>query len=136
MGKINIRGHIGDILVKKNVIALEQLQQALDILEQEPENSTRRLGQILFQDLDLNRHIVMKEIAEIYAFKEVLEDAESVSEEIIEHIKKNVEELNNDVIDELVVLKAVPFHRTPNSCLLYTSPSPRDRQKSRMPSSA
>ena len=25
---------------------------------------------------------------------------------------------------------------TGNSCLLYTSPSPRDRQKSRMPSSA
>ena len=25
---------------------------------------------------------------------------------------------------------------SPNSCLLYTSPSPRDRQKSRMPSSA
>ena len=24
----------------------------------------------------------------------------------------------------------------PGSCLLYTSPSPRDRQKSRMPSSA
>ena len=24
----------------------------------------------------------------------------------------------------------------PNNCLLYTSPSPRDRQKSRMPSSA
>ena len=24
----------------------------------------------------------------------------------------------------------------PTSCLLYTSPSPRDRQKSRMPSSA
>ena len=29
-------------------------------------------------------------------------------------------------------------HKAPslNSCLLYTSPSPRDRQKSRMPSSA
>ena len=26
--------------------------------------------------------------------------------------------------------------RTPPNCLLYTSPSPRDRQKSRMPSSA
>ena len=26
--------------------------------------------------------------------------------------------------------------RRPNFCLLYTSPSPRDRQKSRMPSSA
>ena len=26
--------------------------------------------------------------------------------------------------------------KIPNACLLYTSPSPRDRQKSRMPSSA
>ena len=28
------------------------------------------------------------------------------------------------------------FDKVGNSCLLYTSPSPRDRQKSRMPSSA
>ena len=28
------------------------------------------------------------------------------------------------------------YHRVIFSCLLYTSPSPRDRQKSRMPSSA
>src|SRR5674476_1435226 len=28
------------------------------------------------------------------------------------------------------------FHAMPGICLLYTSPSPRDRQKSRMPSSA
>ena len=27
-------------------------------------------------------------------------------------------------------------HAKPDACLLYTSPSPRDRQKSRMPSSA
>ena len=35
-------------------------------------------------------------------------------------------------------LAAVPnlFAPTDNPCLLYTSPSPRDRQKSRMPSSA
>ena len=29
-----------------------------------------------------------------------------------------------------------PNTLVPNTCLLYTSPSPRDRQKSRMPSSA
>ena len=28
------------------------------------------------------------------------------------------------------------YRRLPKRCLLYTSPSPRDRQKSRMPSSA
>ena len=30
----------------------------------------------------------------------------------------------------------IPFEVNALSCLLYTSPSPRDRQKSRMPSSA
>ena len=30
----------------------------------------------------------------------------------------------------------LPFDAGPEICLLYTSPSPRDRQKSRMPSSA
>ena len=34
-----------------------------------------------------------------------------------------------------VLLKCENLQRT-GSCLLYTSPSPRDRQKSRMPSSA
>ena len=37
-------------------------------------------------------------------------------------------------------IKIAPFAKQPGSwyidCLLYTSPSPRDRQKSRMPSSA
>ena len=36
--------------------------------------------------------------------------------------------VDNEIIDE--------FYSLFNTCLLYTSPSPRDRQKSRMPSSA
>ena len=32
--------------------------------------------------------------------------------------------------------RPAPPPATPSTCLLYTSPSPRDRQKSRMPSSA
>ena len=41
--------------------------------------------------------------------------------------------INEDIVvgGEKIVLMAGPC-----SCLLYTSPSPRDRQKSRMPSSA
>ena len=44
-----------------------------------------------------------------------------------------------DVFPEIVGknIKVVDYHdRQPWPCLLYTSPSPRDRQKSRMPSSA
>ena len=39
----------------------------------------------------------------------------------------------NPAIDDII---EEAFERTNISCLLYTSPSPRDRQKSRMPSSA
>ena len=36
----------------------------------------------------------------------------------------------------LVILYGANLYVWVNNCLLYTSPSPRDRQKSRMPSSA
>lgn len=115
MGKINIRRHIGDILVSKGVITDDQLQQGLAILGEEPAESSRRLGQILFQDLGLNRHIIMREIAEIYAFREVLPEEDRAPEEMVMHIKENVEELPEEIVDELVHHKAVPFKKTVSS---------------------
>ncbi len=41
-----------------------------------------------------------------------------------------------DMGDGLGVAFKIESHNHPSACLLYTSPSPRDRQKSRMPSSA
>jgi DNA polymerase-3 subunit alpha len=40
------------------------------------------------------------------------------------------------IIGDGPLVQDVPLYRGPKDCLLYTSPSPRDRQKSRMPSSA
>ena len=51
----------------------------------------------------------------------------------------NIDALHRLILDEL--LPKFQLHQLPEEeldalCLLYTSPSPRDRQKSRMPSSA
>ena len=52
------------------------------------------------------------------------------------------DKLSGDILQSVIQNKDFPFSRTFDmlntymSCLLYTSPSPRDRQKSRMPSSA
>ena len=59
-------------------------------------------------------------------------------------IIKSDGENNLDIIDNKYFNYPEEFRKrlskfilnTNNSCLLYTSPSPRDRQKSRMPSSA
>ena len=62
-------------------------------------------------------------------------------------ITEDEDERTPDVLPELpgfhVLVRPVSIKektkggkQRPNTCLLYTSPSPRDRQKSRMPSSA
>ncbi len=127
MGKINIRRHIGDILVRKGVVAPEQLEQALQILEEEPEESSRRLGQILFQDIGLNRHVIMREISKVYAFREILPDVEVVPDEVIETIKKNVERLPEETVDELVHHKALPYQQL-NGSLTIAAADPSDPQ--------
>lgn len=118
MGKINIRRHIGDILVNKGVITEEQLQKGLQILSEEPKESNRRLGQILSQDLGLNRHEIMKEISGIYAFREVLKDVENIPGEVLDHIKENVEDLEKEIVDELVHHKALPFQKNKDSIVI------------------
>ena len=57
---------------------------------------------------------------------------EEFSETMNAYLSGDAEEFVDGLIDLCVI--AIP--NTPNTCLLYTSPSPRDRQKSRMPSSA
>ncbi|MBN2731058.1 MAG: Flp pilus assembly complex ATPase component TadA [Balneolaceae bacterium] len=121
MSNVNTRRHIGDILVGREIITDEQLHRALSILKEEPETSNRRLGQILYQDLGLERHRVMKAIADIYAFDEVFANRESLDPTIIEEIKSNLEGLPQDIVDELVHQKAIPLFTEQNSLTVAAS---------------
>ena len=42
----------------------------------------------------------------------------------------------NKILSTIIIFGGASITEESNTCLLYTSPSPRDRQKSRMPSSA
>ena len=61
-----------------------------------------------------------------------------VHKEVLETIRKVNQELNCHlgILQDLQGPKIRVGEVENNGCLLYTSPSPRDRQKSRMPSSA
>ena len=125
MGKINIRKHIGDILVKKGVISKEQFDEAFRILHNEPSDSSRRLGQILCQDIGLNRHLIMREISKVYAFREVLSDIEIVPDYFTETIKKIVASLPKEIIEDLVTQKAIPYQLA-NGGLTIAAADPSD----------
>ena len=45
-------------------------------------------------------------------------------------------EVNGEIVDTMIAAGIIDENRWSYSCLLYTSPSPRDRTRSRMPSSA
>lgn len=112
MGKVQTRKNISDILLNRGIADEETLQIALSILEKEPESTNRRLGQILYQDLGMDRHTVMKGIADIYAFKEVFGSNGGASQETIKQIKNNIQELPQDIVDEMVLRKAIPLEKT------------------------
>ena len=125
MGKVNTRRHIGNILVNRDIITEDQLHEAMAILREEPDSSNRRLGQILYQDLGVDRHKVMSQIASIYAFEEVFRDQKSVEGEVIEDIKSHIDELPTEVVDELVHQKAVPLRQNKNT-LTIAAADPSD----------
>ncbi|MGM0507539.1 MAG: GspE/PulE family protein [Bacteroidota bacterium] len=111
MAKVNTRRHIGTLLLGRGVITEDQHQKANEILDREPEDSTRRLGQILYQDLQLDRHQIMKEIAKIYAFEEVFEGLDELPSDSVDQIRALMEELPEEIIDDLAYNKAVPVRK-------------------------
>ena len=54
----------------------------------------------------------------------------------IRKVKKLIEMLENSNLEEIEIQEGEESVRLVKSCLLYTSPSPRDGLLSRMPSSA
>ena len=72
-----------------------------------------------------------KKMAKVYEALEVVDDKGEPAPDM-ETVLEVLTELKNDQAN----LKSYDRSVMWNSCLLYTSPSPRDRTRSRMPSSA
>ena len=67
---------------------------------------------------------------------ESIKPKKGLDEKIIEYISDKKSEPKWMLEKRMLAYKVWMNMKEPNCCLLYTSPSPRDRQKSRMPSSA
>jgi type IV pilus assembly protein PilB len=123
--QMNLRRRSGDALVAKGIITEVQLAKALAVQSAEPEAIRRRIGTILCDDFGLDRHTVMREIAAFYAFREIGEGQDVLSEERIQHIKKIIEGLPRDIVDEMAHRKTIPFRLERNS-LVVASHDPTD----------
>jgi len=129
MGKVNTKQHIGNLLLSRGVISEKELHVAVQILDEEPAGSNRRLGQILYQDLKLDRHAIMREVASIYAFDEIFYGVDSLPGDQIEAIKSYLEHIPKETLDELVHQKAIPVAVSSTSITIAT-PDPSNPELS------
>eukprot|EP00831_Metopus_contortus_P018789 TRINITY_DN18045_c0_g1_i1.p1 TRINITY_DN18045_c0_g1~~TRINITY_DN18045_c0_g1_i1.p1 ORF type:complete len:134 (+),score=56.44 TRINITY_DN18045_c0_g1_i1:91-492(+) len=108
---------------------IEETQKEISILQEDEEKLKEKLNKATYKE-------VIEKIKEMEKFKEILGDGEEKREEAVK-----LEQQLSILLEEQKVMKRKWNYleicdQESLSCLLYTSPSPRDLSTSRMPSSA
>ncbi len=129
MAEVDITDKIGYTLLKKGVIDYETLEKSLTVKESEDKKNRRNLGQILVNEFSVDHDLVFREVANLYAFREIYLTDEIIDPVRIEFIKKYVEALPDATKDLLVQIKMLPlrFDEKQTDKLIIISADPTDR---------
>ncbi len=123
MVKANSR--IGEILVRRKIITPNMLQQALKHMQNNGK-SKLKLHEVLVEEFKIDRHLILREISDYYAFKEVNLRNEQIDEARLNFIRGVLHNFDNKIRDALVELKVIPFKRHPvnRNVLVFICPDP------------
>lgn len=129
MPEVDITDKIGYTLLKKGIIDYETLEKSLRVREGEERKSRRNLGQILVSDFSIDHDAVFKEVANLYAFREVYLADETIDKTRIDFIKKFVDALPQNFRDMLIQTKVLPlkFDEKQGDKLIIIAVDPTDR---------
>ena len=107
--KIEMSDKIGYLLLKKGIIDSQILEKAIEAKEKDKEGDKRNLGQILVQEFGFDHDIIFKEIAILYAFKEIHLTENDLSEERINEIRGLLDIAGEDVKKTLLEHNVFPY---------------------------
>jgi type IV pilus assembly protein PilB len=129
MPDIDITDKIGYTLLKKGIIDYETLEKSLHVRETEDKKSRRNLGQILVTDFSIDHDLVFREVANLYAFREIYLTDESIDDARLEFIKKYIDALPDNYRELLIQTRILPLRfdeRQPDK-LIIVAADPTDR---------
>ncbi len=106
---IDITDKIGYTLLKKGVVDYETLEKSLQTRENEDKKNRRNLAQILVNDFQVDHDAVFREVANLYAFREIVITSETMTEERVQFIKKYVDLVPDASRDLMMQTKMLPF---------------------------
>ena len=129
MPDVDITDKIGYTLLKKGIIDYETLEKSLRVREGEDKKSRRNLGQILVSDFNIEHDLVFREVANLYAFREIYMNDEHVDAQRIEFMRKFVDGLQPQNRDLLIHTKMIPikFDEKQGDKLIIVAADPTDR---------
>jgi type IV pilus assembly protein PilB len=130
MPEIDITDKIGYTLLKKGIIDFETLEKSLKMKDSDDNKKNRKnLGQILVTEFGADHDAVFREVANLYAFREVFLNDEKVDEARIAFLKKYIEQLSEQQREMMVQSKMLPFkfdERQPDKLIIIAA-DPTDR---------
>jgi len=124
------QARFGATLVQKGIIDEETLSKALQVQASEVEANRRKLGEILVEEFGVDRDLIYREIAAIYAFPTIELSEEDLSDDRIEFISDLLDSLGSEVRSYLVRKRVVPLklHPEKHGVLVVVCPDPTDRE--------
>ncbi len=131
MPEIDITDKIGYTLLKKGIIDFETLEKSLKLKDSEDNKKNRKnLGQILVSEFSADHDAVFREVANLYAFREIYLADEKIEEARIAFIKKFVDALPDQQRDMMIQSKMLPFkydeRQTDKLILIAADPTDRN----------
>jgi type IV pilus assembly protein PilB len=130
MPEIDITDKIGYTLLKKGIIDFETLEKSLKMKDSEENRKNRKnLGQILVTEFGADHDAVFREVANLYAFREVFLGDEKLDDTRISFIKKYIDQLSDQQREMMIQSKMLPFkfdERQPDKLIIIAA-DPTDR---------
>jgi type IV pilus assembly protein PilB len=130
MAQVDITDKIGFALLKKGIIDYETLEKSLKVKDGEGKKNRRNLGQILVNDFNADHDSVFREVANLYAFREIFIADEHLDKTRIDFVKKFVEPLPENARSMLMQAKILPlrFDEKQSDKLIIIAADPTDRR--------
>ncbi|MCX6122085.1 MAG: GspE/PulE family protein [Ignavibacteriales bacterium] len=130
MPEIDITDKIGYTLLKKGIIDFETLEKSLRMKDSDDNKKNRKnLGQILVTEFGADHDAVFREVANLYAFREVFLNDEKVDDARVAFVKKYIEQLSDQQREMMIQSKMLPFkfdERQPDKLIIIAA-DPTDR---------
>lgn len=107
--QLEMTDKIGYLLLKKGIIDSKILEQSLKIKDADQLKQKRNLAQILVDEFGFEHDVIFREVAVLYAFKELNIHPETLTEERINEIKGLMNKQGPDVRKMLLDHRVIPF---------------------------